>query len=141
MTGLRPLPPGTRALQWGSTALVAAALGIVLARVIRCLGDDLCTFATGALKTAVFAFVGGPFLVLMVWLIPALARRAEVRRRMLGTGVALVAAGVACVAVGLALLPGGGPAVAVLPSLGPGLVLGGALAAARGSEAPDPPRS
>ena len=65
---------GMRLLRWSLTAVIAAALIVVVIRVSACLGDDLCTFAPGALQSAVMAFVGGPMLVLAVWLVPALLR-------------------------------------------------------------------
>ena len=128
MAGPASHQPETRALQWGTTALVGAALAVVLTRVVRCLGDDACTFATGALKTAIFAFVGGPFLVLTVWAIPAwLRRRAGSGPLSLHRRIMLPAVGILALAVGLAFLDDGGPAAAVLPALGPGLILGGVL--------------
>lgn len=124
----KPVVPGIRWLQWGVTVLVAAVLVVVVIRVSLCLGDDLCTFGDGALKIAVFTFGGGPFLVLLTWAIPAWSRHRATPIVVRRVGASLVGAGVVCVAIGMIVLGDGGPAAAVLPALGPGLVLGGALA-------------
>ena len=121
---------GIRWLRWALTVVVGGALVIVIIRVSRCLGDDLCTFAPGALQSAVMAFVGGPVLVAVAWLVPIVLRRREVGRRI---GIGLMALAVAALVVGLLTLDGGGPAAAVVPSLAPALGLAGLLVVAGAS--------
>ena len=115
---------GMRLLRWSFTVVIAAALLIVVVRVSACLSDDLCTFAPGALQSAVMAFVGGPVLVLAVWLVPALLRHRSVPR---WTGYVALGGAAAALVIGFLTLDGGGPAAAVVPSLTPALGLAGLL--------------
>jgi hypothetical protein len=114
-----------RSIRWTETTVVAVMMLLVAFRVSGCLGDDLCTFAPGALHLAVFVFLGGPALVAAVWFVPVgVPMGAGVRM-----GTLLVCAGIVALIIGAIMLPGGGPAAAIVPSLGPAFVAAGAMIA------------
>ena len=107
--------------------LVGTAVGIVTGRVIGCIGDAGCTFAPGALQTAVLAFAGGPLVIAAVWVVPALQGRGVAAAASARVALCLLGLGVGAVALGVWTMRGGDPVGAILPALAPGVLMAGAL--------------
>ncbi len=124
---------GIRWLRWALTIVVGIALTVVVVRVSRCLGDNLCTFAPGALQSAVMAFVGGPVVVATAWIMPVVLRH---RATASWVGAGFMALAVVAVVVGVFTLDGGGPGAAVLPSLAPAFGLAGLMVIAAPGDQP-----